>query len=139
MTGLAARLSGKARSMVARASGVVTPGEYIRRSSLFDPGFVRDQLRDRELAGADMETLAEALAGRRELFSVSPSPLFDPAFYVERYVDVAGYGAHPFVHFLRHGFVEGRRPHPLVDLYWLAWTARRAGVSLTPLLASIFP
>ena len=42
-----------------------------------------------------------------------PHPLFDPAFYLERYPDVRQSGVNPLLHFVRYGAAEGRKPHPL--------------------------
>jgi GT2 family glycosyltransferase/glycosyltransferase involved in cell wall biosynthesis len=44
------------------------------------------------------------------------NPLFDAVWYQQQYPDVAGWD--PFVHYLSHGAVEGRRPHPLFDSRW---------------------
>ena len=44
--------------------------------------------------------------------------------------DVALYRWHPFVHFLLHGFHEGRSCHPLIDLPYVRGNARRAGIRL---------
>ena len=68
--------------------------------------------------------MCESLAVEPDLFDIDPGPLFDAEFYVAKYADVAGYRAHPFVHFVSHGFYEGRQPHPLVDLRYLAWAMR---------------
>lgn len=37
---------------------------------------------------------------------------FDPDFYLAQYPDVARAGIDPIVHYLRHGWREGRDPHP---------------------------
>jgi len=42
-----------------------------------------------------------------------PHPLFDPAFYLERYPDVRETGVNPLLHFIRYGAAEGRKPCPL--------------------------
>lgn len=47
------------------------------------------------------------------------SLLFDPDYYRERNEDVAAAGIDPYVHFLSSGMLEGRDPHPLVDLAFL--------------------
>ncbi len=48
-------------------------------------------------------------------------PLFDPAFYLSSYPDVARGGMDPLAHFLRWGVSEGRWPNPLFDTrYYLA-------------------
>lgn len=42
-------------------------------------------------------------------------PVFDAAFYLERYPDVAAAGINPLAHYLSHGAAENRQPHPLFD------------------------
>src|ERR1700730_11988040 len=39
--------------------------------------------------------------------------VFDAAFYLRKYPDVAAAKAHPWLHYLKHGAAEGRKPHPL--------------------------
>jgi hypothetical protein len=47
--------------------------------------------------------------------------LFDAAFYLERYPDLAAANVHPFAHYLLHGAAEGRKPNPWFDPdYYLA-------------------
>lgn len=47
-----------------------------------------------------------------------PNPLFDTAYYLERYPDVAARGQDPYAHYLRFGADEGRDPNPLFDTKW---------------------
>ena len=49
--------------------------------------------------------------------SISPHPLFDPAFYADVYGNV---GMNPYEHYVRYGMAEGRTPSPLIDLDVLA-------------------
>lgn len=42
----------------------------------------------------------------------SPSPVFDPQWYLAQYPDVAKAGADPYFHCLRFGLAEGRQPGP---------------------------
>jgi len=44
-----------------------------------------------------------------------PGVVFDPAFYLRKYPDVAAAGVNPWLHYLRNGAVEDRKPHPLFD------------------------
>src|SRR5258708_7920466 len=44
--------------------------------------------------------------------------LFDSAFYLTTYGDVAGSGVDAFQHFFLHGHQEGRRPNSLFDTTW---------------------
>jgi hypothetical protein len=41
--------------------------------------------------------------------------LFDGAFYLREYPDLAAAGVNPLRHYLRYGANEGRKPHPLFD------------------------
>jgi len=47
-----------------------------------------------------------------------PNPLFDAAYYLERYPDVAVRGQDAYAHYLRFGADEGRDPNPLFDTKW---------------------
>jgi hypothetical protein len=61
-----------------------------------------------------------------------PHPLFDPAFYLRKYPDVAAAGVNPLCHYLKHGAAELRQPHPLFDpCFYLDRNPdiRRAGVN----------
>lgn len=51
------------------------------------------------------------------------TPFFDGAFYIEENEDVATRRGSALVHFLVHGWAEGRAPHPLVDLRFIRQTA----------------
>lgn len=48
----------------------------------------------------------------REYQIVRRSGLFFDAWYLERYPDVARLGIDPLLHYLRHGWAEGRNPSP---------------------------
>lgn len=48
----------------------------------------------------------------------SPHPLFDAQFYLDSNPDVDRSGINPLVHFVRHGWQEGRDPHPLFDMHF---------------------
>jgi hypothetical protein len=83
----------------------------------------------RELSGSALKTLFDAdycaSAGRRfpllhflvesAYQGVQPHPLFDPAFYLRKYPDVAAAGVNPLCHYLKYGARELRQPHPLFD------------------------
>jgi GT2 family glycosyltransferase len=55
---------------------------------------------------------------RRDAPLIAGSGLFDPAWYLRRYPDVAVCGEDPLVHYLRNGPREGRDPNPLFDTSW---------------------
>lgn len=48
----------------------------------------------------------------------SPHPLFDSEFYLRTYPDVDESGMSPLVHYVLHGWREGRDPHPLFTNDW---------------------
>lgn len=76
-----------------------------------------------------------AYARRGANASVSPPALFDQAYYLASYPDVAGGRAAPLVHYLTSGGAEDRNPHPLFDAGWYRRrnAADLAGTGLTPL------
>ena len=119
-----------ARALVSRLGVVRTPWDSMRSSELFDLAYAQEQVKETHLRDADAPTLCDALVTDRSLYWVSPTPLFDPAFYLERYPDVASYWTHPFVHFVTRGFYEARQPHPLIDLRYLWSGARRESIDL---------
>ena len=41
-----------------------------------------------------------------------PNPLFDTHWYLERYEDVRRAGVNPLLHYMLHGWREGRDPGP---------------------------
>jgi GT2 family glycosyltransferase/tetratricopeptide (TPR) repeat protein len=55
---------------------------------------------------------------KRQQTLIAGSGLFDSDWYLARNPDVAASGTNPLVHYLRHGAVEGRDPHPLFDSDW---------------------
>jgi len=58
----------------------------------------------------------------------NPHPLFDTAFYLRKYPDVAASGVNPLFHYLLHGAREGRKPHPLFQPdYYVAQCPEAAG------------
>ena len=71
-------------------------------------------------------TASQGLAGlvdyaeRGRSQSHQPHPLFDPAFYLQIYQDVAAAGIDPYIHFVAHGAAEGRTPgfiaHAVIEL-----------------------
>jgi hypothetical protein len=95
----------------------------------------------RQLTGSALKTLFDAdyYGGSLLHFLLQgayqgrqPHPLFDPAFYLRKYPDVAAAGVNPLCHYLKHGAAEMRQPHPLFDPgFYLARNPdiRRAGVN----------
>ncbi len=61
--------------------------------------------------------------------------LFDAEYYLDLNPDVAGAGVSPLDHFIRLGWREGRRPHPLFDpAYYLSRNPEIDGEAANPLL-----
>lgn len=61
--------------------------------------------------------------------------VFDPAWYLARYPDVAHAGLDPVLHYLRSGAAEGRDPHPDFDTRWYLRTYPDvAGAGFNPLV-----
>jgi hypothetical protein len=61
--------------------------------------------------------------------------LFDSAWYLGRYEDVANTGADPWQHYLEHGAREGRHPNPVFDSAWyIARNPEAAAEGANPLL-----
>ncbi len=64
-----------------------------------------------------------------------PHPLFDPAFYLRKYPDVAASGANPLCHYLKYGARQSRQPHPLFDAgFYLARSIDVRGSRMNPLV-----
>ena len=71
---------------------------------------------------------------QHELELVGRSPLFDGAWYIEAYPDVAKSGSDPLRHYLKTGWLQGRNPGPEFDtLAYLAENADVAGSGFNPL------
>lgn len=89
--------------------------ELIHASGLLDPGvFLRAAGSDRDKGDADPPE--QTYLRDRTAWSVPASALFDGGYYLARNPDVRKAGVHPMLHFIRHGFFEGRNPSPLVDM-----------------------
>jgi len=66
--------------------------------------------------------LRRSLRDLRSARRISASGLFDPAWYVAAYPDVAAQGGNPLWHFVRSGGVEGRSPCESFDSHWYLQT-----------------
>jgi hypothetical protein len=74
------------------------------------------------------------LAGRGRAV-LKAHTLFDAAFYLRRYADVAASGVDPLLHYLKYGNREMRQPHPLFDpLFYLMKNPDVRAAGLNPLL-----
>jgi hypothetical protein len=77
--------------------------------------------------------LAHYRAHKNDLTS-SPTPYFDPAYYVRSYPDIAEAGVHPFTHYMYNGHQEGRDPSPLFKTEYYRATWLFSDRSVNPLL-----
>jgi hypothetical protein len=68
----------------------------------------RFELASRPRPAAAAPKAASWFARRRQ-----KQALFDSAFYLRKYPDVAAAGVDPWKHYQKHGAAEGRKPHPL--------------------------
>jgi GT2 family glycosyltransferase/ADP-heptose:LPS heptosyltransferase len=62
--------------------------------------------------------LVEHYRSEGVLNKYNPHPLFDTAYYLKTYRDVAASRVNPLLHFINHGGREARCPHPLFDSAW---------------------
>ena len=111
--------------------------QLIRGSGLFDQGFYLKDLMwtgsDTNIAAAWEDPLLHYLlvGGFR---GGNPHPLFDSAFYLQRYPDIASAGINPLVHYLQTGWQEGRDPHPLfATAFYLRQHPDVAAAKINPL------
>ena len=82
---------------------------------------------DRGAASTDERNVAIA--------EIADSGLFDPAWYLNRYPDVAQAGLDPLLHYVAAGAAEGRFPGPRFDVTWYLGEVPEAGAPGTnPLL-----
>lgn len=72
---------------------------------------------ERQMAGAGKLSLHAYLTERR-WHRVEPHPLFAAADYLAHYPDVAAADMSPLLHYVEHGWREGRNPHPLFANDW---------------------
>ncbi len=105
------------RELAGEPGKVLFDADYYRASATGKPHSFRDFL------------VEGAYQGRQ------PHPLFDPAFYLRKYPDVAAAGVNPFCHYLKHGYKEMRQPHPLFDpAFYLSRNPDVRLAGLNPLL-----
>lgn len=63
-------------------------------------------------------SLYRSIRFRREARMLEASGLIDTSWYQTEYPDVRSAGISPALHFVQHGWQEGRRPNPLFDTAW---------------------
>jgi glycosyltransferase involved in cell wall biosynthesis len=95
-------------SLPANTKEAQTLAERLRDSPFFDPAYYAAHLP----AGMD-PAIHYVVVGER--MGWRPSLHFDPAYYVERYADVAEANAPPLAHFESNGKSEGRQPSSVLD------------------------
>lgn len=77
----------------------------------------------------------EMILVRKTAKEIKKSKLFDSAFYLENYPDVAQSGVDPLFHFIRFGHREKRNPNPLFDTsYYLEKNPDVAEDGINPLI-----
>jgi hypothetical protein len=82
----------------------------VERSGLFDPAWYASRLAP-ESRCTGFEAFDHYMTvGRSARWA--PGPDFDPAWYLQRYNDVAASGLDPLIHYIRFGRREGRLPKP---------------------------
>ncbi|MFM7404607.1 MAG: methyltransferase domain-containing protein, partial [Erythrobacter sp.] len=86
--------------------------EQTLETSIFSSEWVTRQ--DARLRDVSLKTF---LADPRNR-AVSPHPLLDSEYYLRKHPDVAESGMSPLVHYVLHGWREGRDPHPLFPNDW---------------------
>ncbi len=85
-------------------------------------------------AGSEAWSVSHALGSSlaSDLAMLAASDLFDAAFYLRAYPDVAEHGIDPATHFIVQGWQEGRRPNLYFDPLWYRGAntdVARAGVN----------
>lgn len=75
----------------------------------------------------------------RQVSALRSTGKFHTKWYLSTYSDVSAAGMDPIEHYLRHGFSEGRFPHPLFDTLWYLQTYSDVLASgMNPFLHYIF-
>jgi hypothetical protein len=111
-TGLRDRPSARGRLTALRRTRLWRTASMLRSA----PGVLALACRTRSVRQS-VRDVGHLLVGPRTLSSacvVAQSPLFDAAYYTERYQDVAT-THHPLIHYVLWGASEGRQPHALFD------------------------
>ncbi|MGH7187552.1 MAG: DUF4214 domain-containing protein, partial [Acetobacteraceae bacterium] len=83
----------------------------IRESGLFDETYYRTNNPDLP-GGLDLPRHFLEFGARE---GRNPNRMFDLAYYLRKYPDVARGGQNPLIHFIHHGAAEGRRPCRFFD------------------------
>lgn len=79
--------------------------------------------------------LKGSIVRARQYRKVRQSGLFLDTYYLERYPDVKRTGIDPLLHYMQHGWREGRNPNPLFDtVYYLRTNRDVEDSGINPLL-----
>jgi len=96
---------------------------------------MRPSKRIRRLLGSATKLFSRDRAKQRLVEVIRQSNLFDDAYYTASNPDVAASGIDPALHFLRHGWKEGRKPSPGFDpVFYLRQYPDVAATGGNPLL-----
>lgn len=92
------------------------PDEMTRKrlADLFDPEYYARQHPELEAGRANFAHYVQHGWPAGE----SPTPLFDPGWYLAVHTDIAASGFPPLLHYLLHGDAEGRDPNAVFDTSW---------------------
>ena len=72
---------------------------------------------------------------RAEVDEIRKSGLFDKDYYLSVYPNVVAANVEPLLHFIEHGALEGRQPHPLFDTeYYLEMHPEIRRANINPIL-----
>ncbi len=108
----------------------------IAASPLFDENHYRSQLQAATGRTGPRKrlALAEHYVRHGAALGLDPHPLFDTAYYLMRYPDVAARGENPLAHYLAPGAAETLSPHPLFDSrFYVQNNPDMWGAGVTPL------
>lgn len=94
-------------------------GKLMERTLFFPITYLREREDEKRL---QVQALKDA-SQRKKLLGehvkiLRDSKLFDGAWYLRRYQDVAQAGINPVGHYCKHGIEDGRNPSPLFDTRW---------------------
>ncbi len=106
-----------------KASGI----EAIHDSGLLDPQVFVPAVKRVDAADVLLESV---YLDDRQNWRRPTSALFDGGYYLSRNRDVREAGINPLLHYIRHGYLEGRNPSPLVDIRYILQQLAREDPSL---------
>ncbi|WP_123647135.1 hypothetical protein [Lysobacter enzymogenes] len=85
----------------------------LRGSGLLDAQWLASSLGIEGAAGVPLEFL---YLDSQQYWGAATSPLFDGRYYLDQGADLVAAGVNPLLHYVTHGFFEGRSPSPVIDL-----------------------